>query len=161
MKTSIKGQTLIKFFESFKAKPYLCSAGVATIGWGSTYYEDGKAVKLTDKPITKERADLLFALTLGKYEKAVKDSITSSLEQHEFDALVSFAYNNGKIGNRLRIAVSTDPDDKKIWGTFLLYDKFKDKKTGEIKESLGLKRRRNAEAHLYFKNELNYYQDLK
>jgi lysozyme len=161
MKTSIKGQTLIKFFESFKAKPYLCSAGVPTIGYGSTFYENGKPVKITDDAITKERADFLFTQTLGKYEKIVKDSITSSIEQHEFDALVSFAYNTGKIGQRLRIAVNTNPDDKTIWGIFLLYDKYKDAKTGEIKPLLGLTRRRNAEAHLYFKNELKFYQDLK
>ena len=42
---------LIKKFEGFSAKPYLCPAKVVTIGYGNTFYADGTKVKLTDAPI--------------------------------------------------------------------------------------------------------------
>ena len=40
--------------------PYLCPAGVPTIGYGATYYEDGTRVTLHDVPITRERAEALL-----------------------------------------------------------------------------------------------------
>lgn len=40
--------------------PYLCPAGVPTIGYGATYYEDGSRVTLRDAPITRERAEALL-----------------------------------------------------------------------------------------------------
>jgi lysozyme len=43
-------------FEGVYLKPYLCPAGIPTIGIGSTRYEDGVRVTLKDPPITKERA---------------------------------------------------------------------------------------------------------
>ena len=52
MKTGKKGIDLIKEFEGFRAKPYRDAVGIPTIGYGNTYYEDGRAVKLTDPPIT-------------------------------------------------------------------------------------------------------------
>ena len=95
MKTSPKGLQLIKGFEGLKLKPYLCSAGVPTIGWGSTRYEDGRKVKMSDPPITLERADSLFETTLLEYEVGVIDAAQVPLKQREFDALVSFSYNLG------------------------------------------------------------------
>ena len=56
MKTSPQGLAIIKKFEGFRSKPYFCPAGVPTIGYGSTYYADGKPVKLTDAPITEAQA---------------------------------------------------------------------------------------------------------
>jgi len=37
---------LCRRFEGYRAKPYLCPANVATIGYGSTYYADGRKVTL-------------------------------------------------------------------------------------------------------------------
>lgn len=51
---------LCRRFEGLKLRPYLCPAGVPTIGYGCTFYEDGKRVQLSDQPITKERAELLL-----------------------------------------------------------------------------------------------------
>ena len=52
--------TLIKKYEGFSSKPYLCPAGVPTIGYGTTHYSDGTPVTLKDKPITRETADALL-----------------------------------------------------------------------------------------------------
>lgn len=95
MKTSDKGIELIKEFEGFESAPYLCPAGVWTIGYGSTRYPNGERVKQSDKPISETEATKLLADTLVDYETGVLSLIEADLMQHEFDALVSFAYNLG------------------------------------------------------------------
>lgn len=47
-------------FEGMYLKPYLCPAGIPTIGVGSTHYENGVRVSLADPPITPERAEQLL-----------------------------------------------------------------------------------------------------
>lgn len=96
MKASDRCIALIEVSERFKAKPYQCPAGVWTIGFGSTRYEDGTPVKPTDPAITIERARQLVAATLaGEYEAAVNRYVTVPLTQGQYDALVDFAYNAG------------------------------------------------------------------
>lgn len=52
---------LCQRFEGLRLRPYLCPAGVATIGYGSTRYADGRAVSLLDQAITAQQAsDLLL-----------------------------------------------------------------------------------------------------
>jgi lysozyme len=51
---------LARRFEGLHLKPYLCPAGVATIGYGATFYEDGTPVRLTDQAITKARSEALL-----------------------------------------------------------------------------------------------------
>ena len=98
MKTSQAGLDLIKQFEGFRAKPYLCSAKVPTIGYGSTRYADGTPVSLRDPAITEAVGLALFKDTLTTYEKGVTKAVKVPLEQYEFDALVSLCYNIG-VGN--------------------------------------------------------------
>jgi lysozyme len=95
MKISEKGLKLIKEFEGLKLSPYLCSANVPTIGYGSTRYEDGSRVKLTDKAITKERAETLLMYTMKEFERIVLSKVRTTLSQNQFDALVSHTYNTG------------------------------------------------------------------
>ena len=95
MKTSPAGLAIIKKFEGFRSKPYLCPAGVATIGYGSTYYADGRPVKMTDAPITEAQAQELLQTTLAKYEDCVNGAVKMPINQNQFDALVSFTYNVG------------------------------------------------------------------
>lgn len=47
MKISYRGLDLIKSFEGFRSKPYRDIAGVPTIGYGNTYYENGVKVSLS------------------------------------------------------------------------------------------------------------------
>ena len=53
-------------FEGVYLKPYLCPAGIPTIGVGSTFYENGTRVTLTDPSITRERAEQLLMWELEK-----------------------------------------------------------------------------------------------
>jgi len=59
-----KGLCLV--FEGVYLKPYLCPAGVPTIGVGSTRYENGTRVSLSDPPITRKRAEALLMWELKK-----------------------------------------------------------------------------------------------
>jgi lysozyme len=55
MKLNKKGLDLITSFEGFSHKPYLCPAGVPTIGYGTTVYPSGKRVTLRDPSITRQQ----------------------------------------------------------------------------------------------------------
>ncbi|RYF09996.1 MAG: hypothetical protein EOO42_23200, partial [Flavobacteriales bacterium] len=54
--------------EGLVKRPYLDQVGIPTIGVGCTYYENGTKVKMTDPPITTERAIQLFRNLLKNYE---------------------------------------------------------------------------------------------
>lgn len=98
MKISNNGIELIKQFEGLSLKPYLDKVNIPTIGFGSTYYEDGTKVKLKDKPITEERATQLLEFIANKtFSENINKVVKVPLNQNQFDALVSFAYN---IGNK-------------------------------------------------------------
>lgn len=86
---------LIKKFEGFSAAPYRCSAGIATIGYGSTRYANGQAVALGDPNITEAQAIEIMQAALAQYEAAVTRYVTVHINQNQFDALVDFAYNCG------------------------------------------------------------------
>lgn len=94
-KASNKCIELIKHFEGFSAKPYLCPAGVPTIGYGSTRDTDGKPISMQHPAITETQAKALLMATLTTYENAVNRYVKVPLNQNQFDALVDFAYNAG------------------------------------------------------------------
>lgn len=88
---------LCKHFEGFCAKPYLCPAGVPTIGYGSTYYETGQRVSLSDSPITKESAEMLLRNELRKTYLPGVLRLCPVLATHneKLNAIVDFAFNLG------------------------------------------------------------------
>jgi len=147
MKLNKAGADLIKSFEGLKLEAYKCSANKETIGYGNTFYEDGSPVKMGDK-ITKDRAESLFELIADSFAVKVKNCIQKDINENQFAALVSFAYNVG-IGNlkssTLLKKVNANPNDATIRTEF-----FKWNKAGG-KVLAGLTRRREAEANLYFK----------
>ena len=88
---------LIKHFEGLRLTPYLCSAGVPTIGYGSTFYEDGRKVTLQDPPISKERAEELLQFTLNRQfiPAALRQCPVLVAHEKKLGAIVSFVYNLG------------------------------------------------------------------
>lgn len=86
--------------EGFREKPYIPTKGdVPTIGYGSTRYEDGTRVKMTDPPITRDRAAELARSLMSLDEQMFRSSIPGvELYQHEYDAYVDFIGQYG-IGN--------------------------------------------------------------
>ena len=147
MKTGTKGIELIKSFEGFEGRPYLDAVGVPTIGYGATYYPGGRKVKMSDTPITEPEAVELLKNMLSVYEDAVSDNVRSNINQNQFDALVSFAYNLG--GGALKSStllkrVNANPNDPDIRNQFGKWVK------AGGRTLPGLVRRRKAEADLYF-----------
>jgi len=91
MKASDDIITFIANFEGWGGSPYLCSGGIATIGFGHT-----SNVKMTDPPITREQGLALLKKDIERFERAVSRLVTVPINQSQFDALVSFAFNLGE-----------------------------------------------------------------
>lgn len=95
MKTNQRGIDLLKSYEGLRLKAYLCPAQIPTIGYGATTYEDGSKVTLKDTLITVQRAEDILKHHLRTFETAVDSSISASLNENQFSALVSLCYNIG------------------------------------------------------------------
>lgn len=143
MKTSQEGIELIKKFEGCELKPYVCSGGVLTIGYGHTGSDVAEG-----QEITQECAEQLLREDLEKFENYVNDMVDPELEQCQFDALVAWTYNLGPTNlststllKRLNTNQFDDvPYQIKRWN----------KASGKVLD--GLVRRREAES-LLFKGE--------
>ena len=147
-KTGKAGIDMIKSFEGFRGTPYKCPAGIPTIGYGATFYPNGKKVTMTDAAITEEQATDLLAHMLVSFEKYVDSYCVDTITQNQFDALVSFAYNLGPANlkaSTLLKKVNANSSDESIRLEFLKWVK------AGGKTLKGLVRRREAEADLYFK----------
>lgn len=94
-------KALIRRFEGLYLTPYLCPAGVPTIGYGATYYEDGTRVTLLDLPISRHRAEqLLNWHVLNVYLPAVRRLCPGIDTPERLAAIIDFAFNLG--GPRLQ-----------------------------------------------------------
>lgn len=84
-------------FEGLRLKPYLCPAGVPTIGIGSCFYETGTRVTMNDPPITVERAKALLRLTLTRdyLPGVLRASPGLAGDPIRLGAILDFGYNCG------------------------------------------------------------------
>lgn len=95
MKTSIKGEEFIVREEGEKLKAYQDAVGIWTIGVGHTGFVDGTPV-VKGLTITQAKSRDILRKDLNRFEKAINDGVKVSLSQHQFDALVSLAFNIGE-----------------------------------------------------------------
>jgi lysozyme len=150
---SQKCYDLIKHYEGCELEAYLCPAKIPTIGYGNTFYADGKPVKLGDK-ITKQQADELLPAIVQKFAISVANAIKTNVSQHQFDAMVSLAYNIG-IGNFTKSTllglVNKKASDIQVANEFMKWNK----SNGKILE--GLNKRRKSEAELYKTGNVVYF----
>jgi lysozyme len=146
MKPSKRCIDLIKEFEGFSDRPYLCPASIPTIGFGATFYPNGVKVKLTDPQITKEKATEMLSLMVDKFSVQVYKLITVEIKQNQFDALVSLAYNIG-IGNFRNSTLLRKLNLKE--NVPLLCGEINKWNRANGKIMAGLTRRRNAEAKMF------------
>ncbi len=94
MDISQHGLDLIKDYESYKGKAYLCPEGVPTIGWGSIRWSANRPVKLGDT-CTVDQAEDLLRKEVILVEDAIDSSVHVPLSQGQFDCLCSWGYNVG------------------------------------------------------------------
>jgi len=146
MKLDENGYKLICEFEGLRLKPYLCSAKIPTIGYGNTYYPDGKKVTLLDKEITKDYAFEIYKTVADKFAKRVDAMLKVKVTQNQFNALVSFNYNTGALStSTLLKKVNANPNDTTIKNEFMKWVNAGGKKVN------GLVTRREKESEIYFK----------
>ena len=138
--------SLCKQFEGFRGKPYLCPAGIPTIGYGSTYYSDGRKVTLNDPPISEpEAAELLLHELQYTYLPGVLRNCPILLtDEKKCNAIVDFAYNLGT--GRLQTSTLKRKINEQDWDAakeqLMLWNK------GGGRVLPGLDKRRKAECQL-------------
>ncbi len=94
MAVSPFGVDRICSFEGKRLTAYDDGVGVWTIGFGTTVYPNGIKVMKGDT-CTEAQAKTYMAHDLKKFEATVNKAVTVQLNQNQFDALVSLAYNIG------------------------------------------------------------------
>lgn len=146
MKTiNAAGLALIKEFEDFRAEAYRDSAGVWTIGYGTT---DRAGVGITPRPgmvITKAEAEFYLEKAISKFIAEIEPSITAPINENEFAAFVSLAYNIGPTAFKKSSALRhfNAGDKARAAQNILLWNKA----GGKVLS--GLVRRREAEKTLF------------
>jgi lysozyme len=136
-----KGIDLVRRFEGFRSRVYICAGGHPTIGVGHLV----RPGEDWTQGITEEQASLLLAKDLVSSEIAVLRLTTVPLSDGQFDALVSFVFNLGSgcyQRSTLRQKVNREEhvDAANAFGMYR-------RAAGKIQ--LGLVRRREAEKQLY------------
>ena len=165
MRLSDKGAGLIKFYEGFRSKPYLCSAQVWTVGWGRVLYQEQIRLPVTrvngydgllrrefrlkpedDRIWSRDEIEELFSKDVASFERgALRLSPNLADRQGAFDAVVSFAFNAG-LGNYQRSQIrmrNNRGDFEGAADAFMMWTK------GGGRELPGLVRRRKDERTLY------------
>lgn len=143
-RTSKNGVDLIKTFESCKLTAYKDLAGIWTIGWGDT----GPDVVCSLK-ITQDQADKRLEKKLLYFENIVNRTVRININQHQFDALVSFCYNvgQGSLEHSTLMSDLNHANYSKASQDFLDWDKV----NGHV--VAGLLRRRKAESTLFLRDD--------
>lgn len=148
MDTSLAVQitaALCRRFEGLYLRPYLCPAGVPTIGYGATFYEEGTKVSLRDKPITKARAEALLTWHLEHgFLPGVTRLCTGADTPERLAALLDFTFNLG-LGN-LKASTLRKRVNQGDWLDAKVQIMKWNKAGGKILK--GLTRRREAERQL-------------
>lgn len=146
MRTSDAGIDLIKQFEGVRLDSYRDSVGVWTVGYGHTA-SCGEPIPGPGVKITSQQADMALRKDLNKFEIGVTGLLATPIQQHQFDALVSFAFNVGlgNLKNSTLLKKVNAGDFDRVPAEFLKWDK------AGGRSLPGLTRRRHAEAALFAK----------
>lgn len=140
MKISQKGLNLIKSFEGLELKAYKDSVGVVTIGYGST----GTHVSM-GQTLTVQQAEELLRKDVSRFEEGVGKLVKVTINQNQFDALVSFSFNLG-LGNLSSSTLLKKLNAGDYEGASLEFERW-NKAGGKVLN--GLTRRRLAEKELF------------
>ena len=126
MKLDESGYSELHKREGLRTKPYLDTRGIPTISLGVTYYPNGKKVTMQDKPITKIEAERLGKVIADRFASEVTTLINAKVNQNQFNALVSLAYNIGITGfknSTVLRRVNVNPNDPSIKSAFMMWTK--------------------------------------
>lgn len=140
MTTSAKGVQSLKVREGVRLAAYLDSVGVLTIGCGHSSAA-GPPVVTPGMRITADECDAILARDLVKFENVINKAVKVPLAPHEFDALVSIAFNVGpKFATSTCIKRLNAGDRAGAAKAIMMWNKPKEiigRRTGEMKQFLG------------------------
>lgn len=147
MQLSAKGLQFLKNAEGFRAKPYLCSAGKLTVGYGHVI-QPGEDFS---QPITREEAHNLLLKDIGPRLFALQQSVRTQLTQSQVDALISLMFNIGIADFKRSTLVRklNSRDYKGAANEFERWNKITDPKTKQLVPCDGLTSRRKKEKALF------------
>lgn len=140
---------VIKKWEGFSAEPYLCPAGVPTIGYGNTMYPTGERVTIEDPKIDKKKGEQILAHFAASVKKQVEGVLEAKLTDNQLAALISFTYNVG-IGNLSKSTLLSWINTKPDWD--LIPDEFRRWNKAKGRVLNGLVARREDEIGLWTGN---------
>lgn len=138
----VKGEALIKKFEGCKLTAYDIGDGMITIGWGHAERKGQTSLVTGVTKWTQAQADSQFRKDIVAYANAVNNYFTRSFNQNQFDAMVSFSYNNGTN------VFGKDKWDRNAFNSYVTESFANYINKGTIYEA-GLKRRRQEEINLF------------
>jgi lysozyme len=140
MKLDDKGYKALHLREGLRLNPYLDTKGIPTIAMGNTFYLNGKKVTMNDRKLPLAEATELGKVTADNFAKVVDELVKSDVNQNQFNALVSLAYNIGLNGFENSTAlrkVNINPNDKTIGKAFMMWTKDKEligRRESEVKQ---------------------------
>jgi len=149
MTISDSGIDLIKDFEGLRLKPYCDIRGRWTIGWGHT-----QGITAGSAPIDQAQAESYLWDDIEWAEKCVTDNVAITMTQCEFDALVSFTFNEGcgKFKGSTLLQKLNKGDRRGAAKEFDRWVYYKDQETGEELVSEDLQKRRELEKTLFLQD---------
>jgi lysozyme len=138
---------MIKRFESFKPTPYLCAAGVRTIGYGFTESKYLKMKRMTEPQASK----ILVEEIIPRYQSIVRKLVKVPLTSNQECALVSFTFNCGESNLERVVDASRNRLNKGNYNSVLqVLPRYTKVKVGsKVKTLKGLVTRRKQEAALF------------
>jgi len=136
---------LARRFEGFRFHPYLCPAGVATIGFGATRYLNGSKVTLRDAPITRGLGEAMLQHEMQRCAAAVlRLCPTVADSPDKLSALADFVFNLG--AGRLQTSTLRRRVNARDWHAAAKEIRRWNKGGGKVLKGLVI--RREAEAQL-------------
>lgn len=152
LRTTTAGLAIIREFEGFRGGAYLCPAGVWTIGFGHTTAAGGPSVS-KGMVWTRAKAEQVLRDDVDRFEDQIERLIAKAkvnrVEPHEFDAMVSLAFNIGPaaFAGSTVLKKYLRGDKRGAADAFLSWNKAR--VDGVLKPIAGLTRRRQAERALF------------
>ena len=157
MKTSTLGLIAIAKSEGIVPAPYIDPVGVWTFGIGHTKMSGAPDPEKMPRGMPEDvdaairQAVTLFQKHIKKYEDDVNRAVKVPLEQHEFDALVSFHFNTGAIFKASATDALNRGDKDDAARRLTLYNK--GRVNGQLVQLEGLVRRREEERRMFLFSE--------
>lgn len=124
--------------------------GNATVGWGSTFYEDGIRVHFGDPDISQARADSLLRSTMEQVVLSICDKLLRTPTPNQLAAMICLSYNIGlaSFATSSVLAYFNAGDADGAHAAFALWNKVH-KPGGPLEVSTDLVRRRAREMVLF------------